>query len=115
MTPQEYRRIQSNKEQELYAARAQNEQEWTKFFMSLYEVETDRYCPMTLSEAFPGVDIPDIRKPGNSLKELYPNYFTGVPSSEASRQEFKTLMDLYRKVEAIASDMARRADALCAQ
>lgn len=101
-----------------------NKEELTKFFMAAYAVEQDPYHPMTLEEAFPGINIPDIRKEGSRLEDLWPHYIipklSTEPGYEAYRKgspefvrEFNDIVALIRAMKARADEVNAEADRIC--
>lgn len=105
-----------------------NKTEWTKFFMSIYAVETDKIRPTPIAEAFPGIVIPDIRKPGSTLEDLWPHvikcpemtmpdteFRKYMPGSPEFDKEFAELRDLYKKVEARAEIINKEGMETCTQ
>lgn len=113
MDAREIENLRRNLMNKIAAGRARNVEEVKKFFMSIYEIETDPIAPMSVAEAFPDIDIPDIRKPGSTLEELYPNFVNGVLNSQAYREDLHKISVLCRQVRARADELNQEAIREC--
>lgn len=91
-----------------------NREEATKFFMSIYSAETDPIYPVNLAEAFDGVYLPDIRKPGEGLEDLWPHYFGLKELSEPDHLDYIPPSPLFVEEQAkfvsVARNIRKRAD-----
>lgn len=91
-----------------------NREEATKFFMSIYSAETDPIYPVNLAEAFDGVYLPDIRKPGEGLEDLWPHYFGLKELSEPDHLDYIPPSPLFAEEQAkfvsAARNIRKRAD-----
>lgn len=104
-----------------------NVEEYRKFFMAAYGVETDEIAPMSLKEVFGDLEIPDIRKPGQSLEELYPHYLVRImdvrdpeyashkPYSPEYTAEMTALNNLVRQMHAKQKELNERSLKQCMQ
>lgn len=122
MTPDELKRLAVQK---LVEAKSQNKEQFYRFFTELYKIEDDPFVPTKVSEAFPGIDIPDIRKPGQTLEEKWPHYFVCKtnpedkdfmdyqPDSPLYKKELSELVALVKAVRARADEINREAQRLC--
>ena len=72
MSPDELKRQALQK---LVDAKRQNRDQFYRFFSELYKIEEDPFVPAKVVDVFPGLNIPDVRKPGQTLEEKWPYYF----------------------------------------
>lgn len=119
--------IKRNRLQKLIEGKRHNREEFQRFFMSLYAAEEDPFAPAKLAEMFPGIDIPDIRVPGQGLEDRWPHYFVTKtdpqdpdyrayqPLSPEYESEFKDVVSLVKRIRAVADEINREADEICAQ
>lgn len=122
MTPDELKRVAVQK---LIDAKRHNREQFYKFFTELYKVEQDPYAPIKVSQAFPGIDIPDVTKPGQTLEEKWPYFFVCKtdpkdptfadyqPDSEKYKADFNALVALTKRIRARADEINAEARRLC--
>lgn len=122
MTPDELKRLSAQK---LIEAKRHNYGQFQNFFMELYKIEEDPFAPIKVSEAFPGINIPDIRQQGSRLEDLWPHFFVCKtnpkepdfadyqPDSELYKKEFLALVALTKSIRARADEINKEAQRLC--
>lgn len=122
MTPDELKRLAVNK---LIQAKHHNKEQFQRFFTELYEIERDPYAPIKVADAFPGLNIPNITMPGQSLEEKWPYYFICKtnpqepdfadyqPDSPKYKANFQELVALVKAVRARAEEINKEAQKVC--
>lgn len=122
MTPDELKRLSVQK---LIEAKRHNYNQFNNFFLELYKIEEDPFAPIKVSEAFPGIKIPDVRVDGSKLEDLWPHFFVCKtnpkepdfadyqPDSELYKKEFQELVSLTKSVRARADEINKEAQRLC--
>lgn len=122
MSPDELKRQALQK---LVDAKRQNRDQFYRFFSELYKIEEDPFVPTKVADVFPGLDIPDVRKPGQTLEDRWPYYFICKtdpkdptfadyqPDSEKYKADFNNLVSIVKKVSARADEINKEAQRLC--
>lgn len=90
-----YAQLKKMKEEEVITKQCNNRSEIEKFFLELYKIDNWK-------EVFDGIDIPDIREEGSTLKDVYPNYLYGTPNTDEYNNEQQSFIDLFSQVKAKA-------------
>lgn len=122
MSPDELKR---DAVQKLIDAKRHNREQFYRFFTELYKIEQDPYAPIKVADAFPGINIPDVTKSGQTLEELWPYFFVCKtdpsdpsfadyqPDSVKYKENFDALVLLTKKVRARADEINAEAKRLC--
>lgn len=122
MTPAELKREAVRR---LVIAKQKNEEQFKMFFTELYKIEDDPYSPVKIADAFPGIRIPDIRKEGNTLRDMWPHYFICntdtsdphfqdyQPTSPLYKKEFEEVVGIVKAVRARADEINKEAERIC--
>lgn len=73
-----YEQARQNALRAYYEFKRLNKEEVSKCFIAAWDVETDDKCPTPFSEAFPGINIPNLKK-GETLEDRWPHVFIAKP------------------------------------
>lgn len=114
-----YEQARQNALRAYYEFKRLNKEEVSKCFIAAWDVETDDKCPTPFSEAFPGINIPNLKK-GETLEDRWPHVFIAKPEdpnymvdSPEYENEWAEIVDIIKRLRARGDEINRSANAKC--